>query len=101
MPEPRMSKARQFSRRAMLGAALGAGASRFVPSQSFGVSAIAEDGIIEAIEYTRHPFALGVQWHPREQWLNKEIPARFDELMENPSIGVPAETVRARFQAKH
>jgi antitoxin ParD1/3/4 len=37
----------------------------------------------------------------REQWLNKEIPARFDELMKNPSIGVPAETVRARFQAKH
>ena len=31
-----MSKARQLSRRAMLAAALGAGASRFVPSQSFG-----------------------------------------------------------------
>lgn len=28
------------------------------------VSAIASDGVIEAIESTNHPFALGVQWHP-------------------------------------
>jgi putative glutamine amidotransferase len=27
-------------------------------------SAFAEDGVIEAIEYAPHPFALGVQWHP-------------------------------------
>lgn len=27
-------------------------------------SAHAEDGVIEAIEWPRHPFALGVQWHP-------------------------------------
>jgi putative glutamine amidotransferase len=27
-------------------------------------SAFAVDGIIEAIESTRYPFALGVQWHP-------------------------------------
>jgi putative glutamine amidotransferase len=28
------------------------------------VSAFADDGIIEAIESTRHRFVLGVQWHP-------------------------------------
>lgn len=27
-------------------------------------SAHAEDGVIEAIEYDSHPFALGVEWHP-------------------------------------
>lgn len=27
-------------------------------------SAKADDGVIEAIEYTEHPFCLGVQWHP-------------------------------------
>lgn len=29
-------------------------------------SAIAPDGLIEAIELPRHPFALGVEWHPEE-----------------------------------
>jgi putative glutamine amidotransferase len=28
------------------------------------VSASAPDGVVEAIESTEHPFALGVQWHP-------------------------------------
>jgi putative glutamine amidotransferase len=28
------------------------------------VSAVAPDGVIEAIESTKHPFVLGVQWHP-------------------------------------
>lgn len=28
------------------------------------VSAVADDGIIEAIEFQNHPFALGVEWHP-------------------------------------
>lgn len=28
------------------------------------VSSVAEDGIVEAVEYAGHPFALGVQWHP-------------------------------------
>lgn len=31
---------------------------------AFRVSALANDGIIEAIESREHPFALGVQWHP-------------------------------------
>lgn len=28
------------------------------------VSAVAEDGIIEAVEHDTHPFAIGVQWRP-------------------------------------
>lgn len=28
------------------------------------VNAMAEDGVIEGIELTGHPFCLGVQWHP-------------------------------------
>tara|TARA_Y100001960_G_scaffold333722_1_gene440532 strand:+ start:5297 stop:5983 length:687 start_codon:yes stop_codon:yes gene_type:complete len=33
-------------------------------SDNIKVSAVAEDGIIEAIESKNHNFALGVQWHP-------------------------------------
>lgn len=36
----------------------------------------------------------------REKWLNDEIPARYEELLAAPSKGVPAEQVRARFDAK-
>ena len=32
--------------------------------KNFVSSAIASDGIIEAIEHTKHPWCLGVQWHP-------------------------------------
>ncbi len=28
------------------------------------ISAVSEDGIVEAVEITSHPFCLGVQWHP-------------------------------------
>lgn len=31
---------------------------------SLATSAVAPDGVIEAIESPRHPFLLGVQWHP-------------------------------------
>jgi putative glutamine amidotransferase len=31
---------------------------------SLKVSAAAPDGVVEAVESTEHPFALGVQWHP-------------------------------------
>jgi putative glutamine amidotransferase len=34
-----------------------------IPS-SLHVSAVAPDGVIEAIEADGHPFWLGVQWHP-------------------------------------
>ena len=33
-------------------------------AKDFEVTAIAPDGIIEAIEISEHPFAVGVQWHP-------------------------------------
>jgi len=28
------------------------------------INAVAPDGVIEGIEYTKHPFCLGIQWHP-------------------------------------
>lgn len=36
-------------------------------SPSLQASAIAPDGVIEAVEKSDHPFFLGVQWHP--EWL--------------------------------
>ncbi len=33
---------------------------------SLEVTAVASDGIVEAVEVPDHPFALGVQWHPEE-----------------------------------
>ena len=32
--------------------------------ENFTASAFASDEIIEAIEHTRHPWCLGIQWHP-------------------------------------
>src|SRR5574341_214199 len=46
---------------------------------SFVVSAVASDGVIEAIEAgnpTRHPFLLGVQWHPEFLYDRHEIHQR-------------------------
>ncbi len=34
------------------------------------ISALSEDGIIEAVELQKHPFLLGIQWHP--EYLNDE-----------------------------
>lgn len=34
------------------------------PALGFNVSAISNDGVIEAIEHPRYRFVLGVQWHP-------------------------------------
>lgn len=34
------------------------------PGQDIQVTAQASDGVAEAIEKNRHPFAIGVQWHP-------------------------------------
>lgn len=36
----------------------------------------------------------------RERWLNEEIPTRFDDVLRDPSLTVPAKMVRARFEAK-
>jgi putative glutamine amidotransferase len=34
------------------------------PGKGVVVSAVATDGVVEAIEMPAHPFALGLQWHP-------------------------------------
>jgi putative glutamine amidotransferase len=39
-------------------------------------SAVAPDGIIEAIESPRHPFLLGVQWHPEFLYDRDDIQRR-------------------------
>lgn len=43
------------------------------------ISAQADDGIIEAIEHDKHPFCLGVQWHPEynSSSVDKKIVAAF------------------------
>lgn len=38
------------------------------PAEGFVISATAPDGIVEAIESTRHRFVLGVQFHPEMMW---------------------------------
>ncbi|WP_313601950.1 type II toxin-antitoxin system ParD family antitoxin [Rhizobium sp.] len=35
-----------------------------------------------------------------ERWIEEELPARHDAYLKDPSIGVPAKDVRARFEAK-
>ncbi len=45
-------------------------------------SAFAEDGIIEAVESTRYPFALGVQWHPEYLADQEDHPKLFKALVE-------------------
>ena len=51
-----------------------------IPS-SCHVSAMAPDGVIEAIESSGHPFWLGVQWHPeflyRQDGLQQRLFAYF------------------------
>jgi len=46
-----------------------------VPS-SFQVTALASDGVIEAIEASTHPFWLGVQWHPEYLYRQDAIQKR-------------------------
>lgn len=43
------------------------------PAPGFRISAIAEDGMIEAIEHPGKRFMLGIQWHPEYLW--KEYPS--------------------------
>ncbi len=46
-----------------------------IPS-SFHLSAMAPDGVIEAIEAAEHPFWLGVQWHPEFLYRNDLLQKR-------------------------
>jgi putative glutamine amidotransferase len=49
----------------------------------FRVSAVTSDGVIEGLEAEKHPFALGVQWHP-EGHASRELPGGqeiFDALI--------------------
>lgn len=39
-----------------------------LPGKGVAFSATAADGVVEALEFPRHPFALGVQWHP--EWMH-------------------------------
>ena len=41
--------------------------------KNFIYSALAEDGVIEAIEHTLHPWCIGVQWHPEFLITNSDI----------------------------
>jgi putative glutamine amidotransferase len=44
------------------------------------VSAVAPDGVVEAVEYPAHRFALGVQWHP-EYAVDPRDPAIFQAFV--------------------
>lgn len=45
-------------------------------------TAHAADGIIEALEYPEHPFALGVQWHPERMIAQEPHMALFHAFLE-------------------
>lgn len=39
----------------------------------FLVTAVAQDGVIEAVESVRHRYVVGVQWHPENMWRRQPI----------------------------
>jgi putative glutamine amidotransferase len=45
------------------------------------VSATSSDGVVEAIESTRHRFAVGVQWHPENMWRRDPVQFRLFEAL--------------------
>lgn len=38
------------------------------PGENLAVCAVSQDGIIESVVHTNHPFCLGVQWHPEHMY---------------------------------
>tara|TARA_Y100000996_G_C22452143_1_gene614303 strand:- start:159 stop:866 length:708 start_codon:yes stop_codon:yes gene_type:complete len=50
--------------------------------KNFVSSALAPDGIIEAIEHIKHPWCLGVQWHP-EFLITKSDIAIIEDFVKN------------------
>jgi putative glutamine amidotransferase len=51
------------------------------------VRAVAEDGVVEAVELTGHPFGLAVQWHPERMLDQASMVALFVGLTEAASRG--------------
>lgn len=39
-----------------------------IPGRDLEVCALSEDGYVEAVIHTRHPFCLGLQWHPEHMY---------------------------------
>jgi putative glutamine amidotransferase len=50
--------------------------------QDLVVSAVADDGVIEAIEAPNATFCVGVQWHPENFWRTGEFRPLFDAFVE-------------------
>jgi putative glutamine amidotransferase len=51
-------------------------------ADDFVVSAVAPDGVIEAIEHRDRPFCIAVQWHPENYWATGEFAALFVQFVE-------------------
>jgi putative glutamine amidotransferase len=49
---------------------------------AFVVSAVAPDGVIEAIEDPAAPFCVGVQWHPENFWRTGEFAPLFEAFVQ-------------------
>lgn len=74
-----------------LAAVLGADPSRAVNSRhhqavdvvapTFVTTAVAPDGVVEAIERPDAAFCLGVQWHPENFWRSGEFAALFEAFV--------------------
>jgi len=54
----------------------------------FRVSARAEDGVVEAIERSDHPFYIGVQWHP-ERSPSSDVSRRLVHALVDAARGAP------------
>jgi putative glutamine amidotransferase len=48
---------------------------------SFVVSAVSEDGVVEAIERPASAFCVGVQWHPENFWRTGEFAGLFADFV--------------------
>lgn len=59
-----------------------------------GLKAVAwaEDGVIEAVEYSEHPWCIGVQWHPEMQ-LAEPVPRRLFDAFVAAANGVRVPSV--------
>ena len=47
----------------------------------FVVSAVSEDGVVEAIERPASTFCVGVQWHPENFWRTGEFAGLFGSFV--------------------